>query len=137
MELLISIQFEHINGESRRIGGKKIKRDEKGELVERQPSVQILPMSMRKSRIRKRNRHHSRNGKMSSDKFSGEITLLVTDESKSKQMMHAALGVESMEGEAQASNPALPVKDQRQSGLSRLGIVEANTLVARNSECWN
>ena len=41
-------------------------------------------------------------GRMNSDKFSGEITLLVTDAARSTQMMHAALGVESMEQEADA-----------------------------------
>ncbi|MFY7672192.1 eCIS core domain-containing protein [Tenacibaculum sp. MEBiC06402] len=41
-------------------------------------------------------------GRMNSDKFSGEITLLVTDAVRSTQMMHAALGVESMEQEADA-----------------------------------
>ncbi|MDX8553691.1 DUF4157 domain-containing protein [Tenacibaculum sp. 1B UA] len=42
-------------------------------------------------------------GRMNSDKFSGEITLLVTDATRSRQMMHAALGVESMDQEAEAS----------------------------------
>ena len=41
-------------------------------------------------------------GRMNSDKFSGEITLLVTDATRSRQMMHAALGVESMDQEAEA-----------------------------------
>lgn len=41
-------------------------------------------------------------GRMNSDKFSGEITLLVTDSTRSRQMMHAALGVESMDQEAEA-----------------------------------
>ncbi len=47
-------------------------------------------------------------GKMSSEKFSGEITLLVTDAAKSKQMMNAALGVETMDAEAAAPAPATP-----------------------------
>lgn len=64
-------------------------------------------------------------GKMSSEKFSGEITLLVTDESKSKQMMHAALGVESMEAQAPA-NPAGPAKKTKNNQvLAGWGTVEA------------
>jgi hypothetical protein len=66
-------------------------------------------------------------GKMSSEKFSGEITLLVTDEAKSKQMMHAALGVESMEAEKKApANPAAPVKKTKGNQvLAGWGTVEA------------
>ena len=64
-------------------------------------------------------------GKMSSEKFSGEITLLVTDESKSKQMMHAALGVESMEAQAPA-NPAGPAKKTKNNQvLAGWGTIEA------------
>ncbi|REH46387.1 DNA/RNA non-specific endonuclease [Tenacibaculum gallaicum] len=52
-------------------------------------------------------------GRMNSDKFSGEITLLVTDATRSRQMMHAALGVESMDQEAEA--PA----DQEQAAVPK------------------
>ena len=66
-------------------------------------------------------------GKMSSEKFSGEITLLVTDEAKSKQMMHAALGVESLEAEKKAPvDPAKPVKKSKGNQvLAGWGTVEA------------
>ena len=64
-------------------------------------------------------------GRMSSDKFSGEITLLVTDESKSKQMMHAALGVETMEAEAQAPAAAPVKKTKGNQVLAGWGTVEA------------
>lgn len=47
-------------------------------------------------------------GKMNSEKFSGEITLLVTDVVKSKQMMHAALGTEVLDKEKETS--AKPVE---------------------------
>lgn len=47
-------------------------------------------------------------GRMNSEKFSGEITLLVTDEAKSRQMMHAALGTETLDAEADAAAPATP-----------------------------
>ncbi|MGG6229315.1 DUF4157 domain-containing protein [Tenacibaculum sp. SDUM215027] len=52
-------------------------------------------------------------GRVNSDKFSGEITLLVTDATRSRQMMHAALGVESMDQEAEA--PA----DQEQAAVPK------------------
>ena len=64
-------------------------------------------------------------GKMSSDKFSGEITLLVTDESKSKQMMHAALGVETMDAEAQAPAAAPVKKTKGNQVLAGWGTVDA------------
>ena len=64
-------------------------------------------------------------GRMSSEKFSGEITLLVTDESKSKQMMHAALGVETMEAEAQAPAAAPVKKTKGNQVLAGWGTVEA------------
>ncbi len=48
-------------------------------------------------------------GRMNSDKFSGEITLLVTDAARSTQMMQAALGVEAMDQEA-----AVPAQEQAQ-----------------------
>lgn len=48
-------------------------------------------------------------GKMASEKFSGEITLIVTDKVKSDQMMDAALGVESMDKEANTP-PKTPEK---------------------------
>ena len=66
-------------------------------------------------------------GRINSEKFSGEITLLVTDQSKSKQMMHAALGVESMEGEKQAATtPGAQVKKTKGNQvLAGWGTVEA------------
>ncbi|AXT61547.1 DUF4157 domain-containing protein [Aquimarina sp. AD10] len=45
-------------------------------------------------------------GTMTSEKFTGSITLLVTDAAKSRQMMNAALGVETMD--AQAETAATP-----------------------------
>ena len=45
-------------------------------------------------------------GTMTSEKFTGSITLLVTDAAKSRQMMNAALGVETMDAQAEA--PATP-----------------------------
>ncbi|WP_062056999.1 DUF4157 domain-containing protein [Aquimarina longa] len=45
-------------------------------------------------------------GTMQSEKFTGSITLLVTDAAKSRQMMNAALGLETMD--AQAEVPATP-----------------------------
>ncbi len=66
-------------------------------------------------------------GKISSEKFSGEITLLVTDEAKSRQMMHAALGVQSLEAEKKA--PAAPgkkvTKTPKNQVLAGWGTVEA------------
>lgn len=71
-------------------------------------------------------------GKISSEKFSGELTLLVTDEAKSKSMMHAALGVESMdkakENAAPKASPtaAKPVaKKPGNQVLAGWGTVEA------------
>lgn len=54
-------------------------------------------------------------GRMQSEKFSGSITLLVTDRNRSTQMMHAALGVESMEEEAESTEqPTVPKTPQNQ-----------------------
>lgn len=47
-------------------------------------------------------------GRINSEKFSGELTLLVTDEAKSKSMMHAALGVESMDKAKENAVPKAP-----------------------------
>ncbi|GAA4272696.1 DUF4157 domain-containing protein [Aquimarina gracilis] len=41
-------------------------------------------------------------GRIESEKFSGEITFLVTDAARSRQMMNAALGVEAMDAQADA-----------------------------------
>lgn len=68
-------------------------------------------------------------GKIESEKFSGEITLLVTDKVKSKQMMNAALGVESMDAEKkQAETPAAKpvVKSKNNQVLAGWGEVTAN-----------
>ena len=68
-------------------------------------------------------------GKIQSEKFSGEITLLVTDKAKSKQMMNAALGVESMDAEkSQAEVPAAdPIpKSKNNQVLAGWGEVTAN-----------
>lgn len=50
-------------------------------------------------------------GRIQSEKFSGELNFLVTDEAKSKQMMPAALGVQTLEGDKkQAKAPKAPSK---------------------------
>ncbi|CAL2082259.1 DUF4157 domain-containing protein [Tenacibaculum sp. 190524A05c] len=66
-------------------------------------------------------------GRMNSDKFSGEITLLVTDAARSTQMMHAALGVESMEQEAEAppQDQAAVPKTKNNQVLAGWGEVQA------------
>ena len=67
-------------------------------------------------------------GRIQSEKFSGEITLLVTDAERSKQMMHAALGVEAMDAEKeQAEAPAAPVpKSKGNQVLAGWGEITAN-----------
>ena len=68
-------------------------------------------------------------GRMNSEKFSGEITLLVTDEAKSRQMMHAALGTETLDAEANAATPATPevavTKTKNNQVLAGWGEVQA------------
>ncbi|XRE42839.1 hypothetical protein ACIVBQ_001043 [Tenacibaculum discolor] len=66
-------------------------------------------------------------GRMNSEKFSGEITLLVTDATRSRQMMHAALGVESMdqEVEAPAQEQAPVPKTKDNQVLAGWGEVQA------------
>ena len=67
-------------------------------------------------------------GRIQSEKFSGEITLLATDEEKSKQMMHAALGVQTLEGDKKAP-AAKPTKKKSKTPkppvLIGWGTVEA------------
>lgn len=68
-------------------------------------------------------------GKIQSEKFSGEITLLVTDKARSGEMMNAALGVESMDAEKEtAESPAAaPVpKSKNNQVLAGWGEVTAN-----------
>ncbi|NVK64911.1 MAG: DUF4157 domain-containing protein [Flavobacteriales bacterium] len=68
-------------------------------------------------------------GKIQSEKFSGEITLLVTDAVKSKQMMNAALGVEAMDTEKdEAGTPAAKPapKTKENQVLAGWGEVTAN-----------
>ncbi|WGH74150.1 DUF4157 domain-containing protein [Tenacibaculum tangerinum] len=66
-------------------------------------------------------------GRMNSDKFSGEITLLVTDATRSRQMMHAALGVEAMDQEAEAppQEQVAVTKTKNNQVLAGWGEVEA------------
>lgn len=65
-------------------------------------------------------------GRISSDKFDGEVTLLVTDAKRSQQMMHAALGVESMD-EANENAPTEAVaKTKNNQVLAAWGEVTAN-----------
>ncbi|WP_010521973.1 eCIS core domain-containing protein [Aquimarina agarivorans] len=52
-------------------------------------------------------------GQISSEKFSGSITLLVTDEARSKQMMHAALGTETMDGEKEKAKSPAPTQTKK------------------------
>lgn len=68
-------------------------------------------------------------GRMNSEKFSGEITFLVTDAAKSQQMMHAALGVTAMDAEAEQTTPtdAAPVpKTKNNQVLAGWGTVQAS-----------
>ena len=67
-------------------------------------------------------------GRMNSDKFSGEITLLVTDEARSTQMMQAALGVEAMDNAAdEAATPAVAApKTRNNQVLAGWGEVQAS-----------
>ncbi|MGS2764504.1 eCIS core domain-containing protein [Sinomicrobium sp. M5D2P9] len=66
-------------------------------------------------------------GRMNSDKFSGAITLLVTDSARSRQIMHAALGVETMEQEAEvpAQERAAVSKTKDNQVLAGWGEVQA------------
>ena len=66
-------------------------------------------------------------GRMNSEKFSGEITLLVTDEARSTQMMQAALGVESMDAAAEdAGSPAASApKTRTNQVLAGWGEIQA------------
>ncbi|MGJ8744944.1 eCIS core domain-containing protein [Polaribacter sp.] len=64
-------------------------------------------------------------GKMNSEKFSGEITLLVTDAVKSRQMMNAALGVETMEAEVPATPAEAVPKTKGNQVLAGWGEVQA------------
>lgn len=64
-------------------------------------------------------------GRMESEKFSGEITLLVTDAVKSTQMMNAALGVETMESEVAEGSPATP-KTKNNQVLAGWGEIHAS-----------
>jgi len=68
-------------------------------------------------------------GRMNSEKFSGEITFLVTDAAKSQQMMHAALGVTAMDAEAEQTTPTdtAPVaKTKNNQVLAGWGTVQAS-----------
>lgn len=67
-------------------------------------------------------------GRMNSEKFSGEITLLVTDEARSTQMMHAALGIETMDAATEeAPNPNTGVsKTKNNQVLAAWGEVQAS-----------
>lgn len=67
-------------------------------------------------------------GRMESEKFSGEITLLVTDETRSKEMMHAALGIESMDSEKAAAETSSVVKPKtgKNQVLAGWGEITAN-----------
>ena len=68
-------------------------------------------------------------GRMNSEKFSGEITFLVTDAAKSQQMMHAALGVTALEAEAERPAPtdAAPVaKTKDNQVMAGWGTVQAS-----------
>ncbi|MEL6142062.1 MAG: DUF4157 domain-containing protein, partial [Bacteroidota bacterium] len=64
-------------------------------------------------------------GQIESEKFSGSITLLVTDKARSKQMMHAALGVESMEGEKEQAEGKPKPKTPKNQVLVGWGEVTA------------
>lgn len=64
-------------------------------------------------------------GRIESDKFSGEITLLVTDAERSKQMMHAALGVESMDAEQESAETTPKPKAKGNQVLAGWGEVKA------------
>ena len=65
-------------------------------------------------------------GRIESEKFSGEITLLVTDAVKSKQMMNAALGVETMDAEAETSEAPPTPKTKGNQVLAGWGEVTAS-----------
>ncbi len=67
-------------------------------------------------------------GRIQSEKFSGEITFLVTDAERSRQLMHAALGVETMDAEnEQAAAPAAPTpKSKGNQVLAGWGEITAN-----------
>lgn len=67
-------------------------------------------------------------GRMNSEKFSGEITLLVTDEARSTQMMHAALGIETMDAATEeALNPNTGAsKTKNNQVLAAWGEVQAS-----------
>ncbi|MFD2567827.1 eCIS core domain-containing protein [Pseudotenacibaculum haliotis] len=69
-------------------------------------------------------------GRIQSEKFSGELNFLVTDEAKSKQMMHAALGVQTLEGDKKkAKTPVKPNKKKPKTPKNQVlvgwGTVEA------------
>ena len=63
-------------------------------------------------------------GKIQSEKFEGSITLLVTDKARSKQMMNAALGLETMEQQNTDPKKAKP-KTPRNQVLAGWGEVTA------------
>jgi len=67
-------------------------------------------------------------GRIQSEKFSGELNFLVTDEAKSKQMMHAALGVQTLEGDKKQAKAPKPskkkVKTQKNLVIVGWGTVE-------------
>lgn len=63
-------------------------------------------------------------GKIESEKFSGSITLLVTDKARSKQMMNAALGVEALDPTAPVAEAA--PKSKGNQVLAGWGEVTAN-----------
>jgi len=63
-------------------------------------------------------------GRIQSEKFSGQITLLVTDSVRSRQMMHAALGIEAMDAAAESAE-APTAKTPRNQVLAGWGEVTA------------
>lgn len=68
-------------------------------------------------------------GRIQSEKFSGELTLLVTDAAKSKQMMHAGLGVQTLEGDKKKAKAPDPSKKAKKTPKNQVlvgwGTVEA------------
>lgn len=64
-------------------------------------------------------------GTIQSEKFSGSLTLLVTDRARSTQMMHAALGVQAMDSEADNQESAPAAKTPGNQVLVAWGEVTA------------
>lgn len=65
-------------------------------------------------------------GRIESEKFSGEITLLVTDAARSKQMMNAELGVETMDAEQESAETTPTPKSKGNQVLAGWGEVKAS-----------